>query len=149
MLAFSSSGWSEELPAQLSGGRLRDSWPSDPPEDGVWHCLRAAAPPQIQLHTQVQHVSQFSSIYLHQYWCSRKDGSTWMLFAPPAGLSLQQHPGAAWVVVTNSSISDFVAGVEPLSLWRSHVVAARRESFLFMEEVRLNKVTWFDWTGVF
>lgn len=64
-----------------------------------------------------------------------------MLFAPPAGLSLQQHPGAAWVVVTNSSISDFVAGVEPLSLWRSHVVAARRESFLFMEEVRLNKVT--------
>ena len=48
-----------------------------------------------------------------------------MLFAPPAGLSLQQHPGAAWVVVRNSSISDFVAGVEPLSLLRSHVVAAK------------------------
>ena len=49
----------------------------------------------------------------------------WMHCVPPAGLSLQQHPGAAWVIVTNSSISDFVAGGEPLSLsLSSHVVAA-------------------------
>lgn len=36
--------------------------------------------------------------------------------APPYGLFLQQNPGAARVVDTNSSISDFVAGGEPLSL---------------------------------
>lgn len=31
----------------------------------------------------------------------------------PTGLSLQQYPGAAWVPLKDSSISDFVAGGEP------------------------------------
>lgn len=46
----------------------------------------------------------------------KREASTWMVCAPSFGLFLQQHPGAAWVVNTNSSISDFVAGGEPLWL---------------------------------
>lgn len=64
-----------------------------------------------------------------------------MFCAPPAGLSLQQHPGAAWVIFKNSSISDFVAGGELLSLSHSSVVASRWKSFPFVEEVSSNKVT--------
>lgn len=47
-------GWSEELPPQLSSSWFWDTWPVDPPENGMWHCFRASAPSQKQLHPQVR-----------------------------------------------------------------------------------------------
>lgn len=58
------SGWSEELPAQLPCSWLWDSKPFAPPANGVRHCFRASAPPQIRLYTQVQHLTHFSSSLL-------------------------------------------------------------------------------------
>lgn len=60
----------------------------------------------------------------------RKEESIWTVCVPSAGLSLQQHPGAAWVVVTNSSISDFVAGGEPLPLYLRAVAAIATSQWL-------------------
>lgn len=73
--------------------------------------------------------------------------SMWMICVPPAGLSLQQHPGAAWVIDTNSSISDFVAGGEPLSI---SLAAAATNQWLpgcdaySVEEVRLDWMSYFS-----
>lgn len=47
-------GRREELPARLSADRLRDPRPVAPAADGVRHRLRASAPPQKQLCSQVR-----------------------------------------------------------------------------------------------
>lgn len=93
----SSSGRPEELPAQLSSGRLGLSRPFDPPANGVRRGLGARAPPQIQLYTQV---TAFLSLAIWLYSSASvlfdKGGfNPRMLPTPPCGLLLQQHPGAA------------------------------------------------------
>lgn len=71
LISFLLPGWSEELHAQLSGGRLRDARAFDPPKNGVWHRLRACATPQIQLYTQVS-LRLFTCIHLHLNALKRK-----------------------------------------------------------------------------
>lgn len=94
----SSSGRPEELPAQLSSGRLGLSRPFDPPANGVRRGRRARAPPQIQLYTQVTAFLSVA-IRLHSPASMLFDeggiNTRAMLPTPPCGLLLQQHPGAA------------------------------------------------------
>lgn len=52
---FLHSGRFEELPLQLLGCRLWNSWCFDPPEDGVRHCFRTPASSQTQCDSQVRY----------------------------------------------------------------------------------------------
>lgn len=78
-------------------------------------------------------------LYLHKHNYIHRWGSTklWpfpcililsVIFHPTAhwtsssGVSWQQYPGAAWVHVTDSSISDFVAGGKPLAQHTSSII---------------------------
>lgn len=67
------SGWFEELPAQLPCSWVWDPKPFAPPANGVRHCFRASAPPQIRLYTQVQRLSR-SQLYLHSSLLMSKKG---------------------------------------------------------------------------
>lgn len=100
MVAFTPVLWfpgrREGLPPELQGKREHGPGAADPAADGVRHRGGTPASAQTQLHPQVA---------AHNITAAGEAGTREL-----HGHFLKQYPGAARVRLTDSSISDFVAG---------------------------------------